>query len=101
MSVRMPEPDREVLLRREDIVAAMRAIVPGEGVIAGEREMRPFETGRDMKCFPIGTLHLGFPLAGPADRDDDGSGVGLDLEERKIPVGGTAAPSAHHLRILR
>jgi glycolate oxidase len=44
MSVRMPEPDREVLLRREGIVAAMRAIVPGEGVIAGEREMRPFET---------------------------------------------------------
>ena len=44
MSVRMPEPDREILLRREGIVAAMRAIVPGEGVIAGEREMRPFET---------------------------------------------------------
>jgi glycolate oxidase len=44
MSVRMPEPDREVLLRREAIVDAMRAIVPGEGVIAGEREMRPFET---------------------------------------------------------
>src|SRR5690349_18072657 len=44
MSVLMPEADREVLLRREAIVAAMRAIVPGEGVIAGEREMRPFET---------------------------------------------------------
>ncbi len=44
MSVRMPAPDREVLLRREGIVAAMRAIVPGEGVIAGECEMRPFET---------------------------------------------------------
>jgi glycolate oxidase len=44
MSVTMPAPDRDVLLRREDIVAAMRAIVPGEGVIDGEREMRPFET---------------------------------------------------------
>ena len=44
MSVRMPEPDRDVLLRREAIVAAMQAIVPGEGVIAGEREMRPFES---------------------------------------------------------
>ena len=44
MSVRMPKPDDAVLLRREAIVAAMRAIVPGEGVIAGEREMRPFET---------------------------------------------------------
>jgi glycolate oxidase len=40
----MPEPDRAVLSRRETIVAAMRAIVPGEGVIAGEREMRPFES---------------------------------------------------------
>jgi glycolate oxidase len=40
----MPAPDRDVLLRREAIVAAMQAIVPGEGVIAGEREMRPFET---------------------------------------------------------
>ena len=44
MSVRMPEPDRAVLRRREEIVAALRAIVPGEGVIAGEREMRPFES---------------------------------------------------------
>jgi glycolate oxidase len=44
MSVKMPAPDEEVLLRRENIVAAMRAIVPGEGVVAGEREMRPFET---------------------------------------------------------
>ena len=44
MSVMMPVPDGAVLLRREAIVAAMRAIVPGEGVIAGEREMRPFET---------------------------------------------------------
>jgi glycolate oxidase len=44
MSVQMPAPDQDVLLRRETIVAAMRAIVPGEGVIAGEREMRPFET---------------------------------------------------------
>ena len=32
------------LLRRDEIVAALRAIVPGEGVIAGEREMRPFES---------------------------------------------------------
>ena len=44
MSVRMPAPDGAVLARREAIVSALRAIVPGEGVIAGEREMRPFET---------------------------------------------------------
>jgi glycolate oxidase len=34
MSLKMPEPDRDVLARRADIVAALRAIVPGEGVIA-------------------------------------------------------------------
>ncbi len=44
MSVRMPEPDQAVLGRRERIVAALRTIVPGEGVIAAEREMRPYET---------------------------------------------------------
>ncbi len=44
MSVRMPEPDAAVLGRRAKIVAALRQIVPGEGVIAGEREMRPYES---------------------------------------------------------
>src|SRR6266498_1826675 len=39
----MPQPDEAVLARRERIVAALRAIVPGEGVIAAEREMRPYE----------------------------------------------------------
>src|SRR4030081_261467 len=40
----MPEPDQAVLERRDAIVAALRAIVPGEGVIAAEREMRPYES---------------------------------------------------------
>src|SRR6476469_5781009 len=40
----MPAPDQAVLARRESIVAALRAIVPGEGVIAAEREMRPYES---------------------------------------------------------
>jgi glycolate oxidase len=44
MSVRMPEPDAAVLGRRDRIVAALRAIVPGEGVIAAEREMKPYES---------------------------------------------------------
>ena len=44
MSVRMPELDGAVVARRERIVAALRQIVPGEGVIAGEREMRPYES---------------------------------------------------------
>src|SRR5690242_14286948 len=44
MSLRMPEPDAAVLVRRERIVAALRTIVPGEGVIAAERELRPYES---------------------------------------------------------
>src|SRR5215475_8472903 len=44
MSLRMPEPDDAILQRRERIVAALRAIVPGEGVIAAERELRPYES---------------------------------------------------------
>src|SRR5579871_3768091 len=44
MSVMMPVQDEAVLARRDEIVSALRAIVPGEGVIAGEREMRPFES---------------------------------------------------------
>jgi glycolate oxidase len=42
--MKMPEPDRDVLGRRARIVSALSAIVPGEGVIAGEREMRPYES---------------------------------------------------------
>ena len=44
MSVLMPALDQAVLARRADIVAALRAIVPGEGVIAAERQMRPYES---------------------------------------------------------
>src|SRR5882672_5761954 len=44
MSVRMPVADGAVLAKRERIVAALRSLVPGEGVIATEREMRPFES---------------------------------------------------------
>jgi glycolate oxidase len=44
MSVRMPEPDADILARRNRIIAALRSIVPGEGVIATEREMRAYET---------------------------------------------------------
>src|SRR5262249_21845798 len=44
MSLRMPEPDAAILGRRERIVAMLRTIVPGEGVIATERELRPYES---------------------------------------------------------
>ena len=41
--IAMPEPDRGVLNRRAEIVEALRRIVPGEGVIDRERELRAFE----------------------------------------------------------
>ncbi len=44
MPLTMPEPDQAVLGRRAEIVAALRRIVPGEGVIASEIAMRPFES---------------------------------------------------------
>jgi glycolate oxidase len=44
MSIKLPAPDEAVLARREAIVKALRAIVAGEGVIASEREMRPYES---------------------------------------------------------
>ena len=42
--LRMPDADETVLTRRDEIVTALRAIVPGEGVIAGNREMKPYES---------------------------------------------------------
>ena len=42
--LRMPEPDRAVLDRRAEIVVALRAIVPGEGIIATPVEMRAYES---------------------------------------------------------
>jgi glycolate dehydrogenase FAD-linked subunit len=44
MSVKMPEPDAPVLARRDAIVRALRRIVRGEGVIASEYAMRPYES---------------------------------------------------------
>ncbi len=41
--MRMPEPDGSVIARRRDIVSALRAIVPGEGVIVDESELRAYE----------------------------------------------------------
>src|ERR1700683_2811204 len=44
MPVLMPLFDEAVLKRRTEIVAALRHIVPGEGVIASDEAMRPFES---------------------------------------------------------
>jgi glycolate oxidase len=42
--IAMPEPDRAVLARRTEIVAALRLLVPGEGVIDKQNELRAFES---------------------------------------------------------
>src|SRR3546814_19236712 len=42
--MQMPEPDRRVIAAKADIVAALRAIVPGEGVIGDEEELRAYES---------------------------------------------------------
>ena len=44
MSLKMPEPDQAVLSRRAEIVRALRAIVPGEGVIDDMDALRPYES---------------------------------------------------------
>ncbi len=41
--MKMPKPDDVVIARRAEITKAMQAIVPGEGVIFDETELRAFE----------------------------------------------------------
>jgi glycolate oxidase len=42
--MRMPDPDQATIGRRDEIVAALREIVPGEGVIARDNELRAYES---------------------------------------------------------
>ncbi|WP_420349290.1 FAD-linked oxidase C-terminal domain-containing protein [Pelagibius sp.] len=42
--MQMPEPDQAVIDAKRDIVAALQAIVPGEGVIVDEDQLRAYET---------------------------------------------------------
>src|ERR1700709_1305292 len=44
MTIMMPASDQAVLGRRDEIVRALRAIVPGEGVIDKPAEMLPYES---------------------------------------------------------
>ncbi|MDO9562581.1 MAG: FAD-binding protein, partial [Bradyrhizobium sp.] len=44
MTIMMPASDLAVLARRDEIVAGLRAIVPGEGVIDSAAEMVPYES---------------------------------------------------------
>jgi glycolate oxidase len=44
MPLKMPEPDGRILARRSEIITALSAIVPGEGVITKADELKPFES---------------------------------------------------------
>jgi glycolate oxidase len=44
MSLKMPEPEAAIMAQRAEIAAAMRAIVPGEGVIDQADALRPYES---------------------------------------------------------
>jgi glycolate oxidase len=44
MALNMPAPDASILARRGEIVAALRRIVPGEGVIDDAESMGPYES---------------------------------------------------------
>ncbi len=41
--MKMPEPDKSILAKREEIIAVLGAIVPGEGVIADTQELSAYE----------------------------------------------------------
>ena len=62
--MQMPEPDLSVISRREEITAALRAIVPGEGVITEANSMRVYETDglsayRQMPMIVVKNGHYG------------------------------------------
>ncbi len=42
--IALPEPKADVLARRDGIIAGLKALVPGEGVIADRLRLRPYET---------------------------------------------------------
>lgn len=42
--IRQPDPKTDVVARRDEIVAGLRAIVPENGVIADPIRLRPYET---------------------------------------------------------
>ncbi|NIA69084.1 FAD-binding protein [Pelagibius litoralis] len=42
--MKMPDPDQTIIEAKSDIVAALRVIVPGEGVIVDEDELRVYES---------------------------------------------------------
>ena len=42
--IALPSPKADILARRDEIVAALQRLVPGDGVIAEARRLKPYET---------------------------------------------------------
>jgi glycolate oxidase len=42
--IRLPDPKPDILARRDEIIAALRTIVPGEGTISEPLRLKPYET---------------------------------------------------------
>jgi glycolate oxidase len=42
--IAQPEPKRDVIARRDGIVAGLRALLPGSAVIAEPIRLKPYET---------------------------------------------------------
>ena len=42
--IALPPPKADILARRDEIVGALRALVPGDGVIAEAKRLQPYET---------------------------------------------------------
>ncbi len=61
MPLLMPLFDDAVLKRRAEIVAALRCIVPGEGVIASEEAMRPYESD-GLHAFQKAEIEKWYPI---------------------------------------
>ncbi len=43
-SIAMPTPDPAILAKRDSVVAGLKAIIPGEGVITDAKQLVPYET---------------------------------------------------------
>ncbi|MFC3694815.1 FAD-linked oxidase C-terminal domain-containing protein [Chenggangzhangella methanolivorans] len=111
--IAMPDPDPRILARRDEIVAGLRAIVPGEGVIESEDERRAFETDAltayrrmplavvlpsttqqvaevlkflDQQGVPVIPRGAGTSLAGGALPQEDAVVVGVSKMKRVIDV---------------
>src|ERR1700683_2694376 len=95
MSLMMPAPNQAGLGRRDAIVTALRAIVPGEGVIDSAAEMLPYESD-GLMAYRQPPMVVGLP-----DTTEQVSRVLKYCFEQGIKVvprgSGT---SLHHLEIL-